>query len=369
MNRVAIIILFIAAALSAGGCFTQQSQETTVNWRLEPVSPHDSVVLTTGRHRFFCPVRQDTVAWNLKAVGSPAVVVKDDKIYMLFVARDTLGRYGGTGRVGLAVSHDGYTFEKYPVPVFYPENDRYKGIEWEGGITSIRLVEDATGQYVMTYVADNGTQRQLCVATSHDLIAWRKHGRAFSESDHISTSEAFGNGNIASAVHEATMRAVKIKGKYWMYWHMVNVYAATSDDLIHWKPLQNFNGSYKPVMTENADMNASTYYTAGPAAIVSEEGIQLLHNQHIRTTYGDSLMARQMLLDADNPMQVLHAAQAPYLTTRLGRSGREAGEGSVSGLALHEEGWYFYRESAPGGIYVQEMKEPKGDSQVLNAGE
>jgi predicted GH43/DUF377 family glycosyl hydrolase len=82
------------------------------------------------------------VKWEGKDVFNPAAVVKDDKVYMLYRAEDFVGKHKGTSRLGLAISEDGLHFNRLPEPVFYPDNDKMKEFEWEGGCEDPRIVED-----------------------------------------------------------------------------------------------------------------------------------------------------------------------------------------------------------------------------------
>ena len=70
--------------------------------------------------RFTCPVSEQEVRWAAKDVFNPGGVVRDGKIHLLLRAEDSVGRYAGTSRIGLATSADGITFDVEPAPVIYP---------------------------------------------------------------------------------------------------------------------------------------------------------------------------------------------------------------------------------------------------------
>ena len=99
-------------------------------WLLQPFIKIDSVnpVLAAGMGVFNCPVLQKAVKWEEKDVFNPAIVVKGDTLYMLYRAEDSIGRYAGTSRIGLAKSTDGLHFTRMPEPVFFPANDAQKKI-------------------------------------------------------------------------------------------------------------------------------------------------------------------------------------------------------------------------------------------------
>ncbi|WP_029164020.1 hypothetical protein [Anaerophaga thermohalophila] len=73
------------------------------------------------------------VNWEEKDVFNPASALKGDTVFLLYRAEDSIGKYNGTSRIGLAYSLDGYKFRKKPEPVLYPDNDEFKKYEWEGG--------------------------------------------------------------------------------------------------------------------------------------------------------------------------------------------------------------------------------------------
>src|SRR4051812_9482993 len=93
---------------SAAAAETVASDSTS--WALLPFVKVDSVnpVLTPGAGAFMDPIWKKKVAWEEKDVFNPAIVVKDGKIYMLYRAQDKIGKPGGTSRIGLAESEDGF---------------------------------------------------------------------------------------------------------------------------------------------------------------------------------------------------------------------------------------------------------------------
>src|ERR1700709_1009308 len=66
----------------------------TVGWALLPFTKADSVnpVLTPGTGTFNDPVSKKKLNWEEKDVFNPAIVVKDNKVYMLYRAQDKVGR-------------------------------------------------------------------------------------------------------------------------------------------------------------------------------------------------------------------------------------------------------------------------------------
>src|SRR5258708_16738078 len=148
------------------------------DWALIPFVKVDSVnpVLNRGENEFIGPILRRRVKWDEKDVFNPAAVVRNGKIFLLFRAEDTIGKYAGTSRIGLAVSEDGLHFTKMTEPVLFPDNDQMRIYEWEGGIEDPRLVESEDSTYILTYTAYDGTLARLGLATSKDLLRWTKYG-------------------------------------------------------------------------------------------------------------------------------------------------------------------------------------------------
>src|SRR5688572_3351798 len=79
-----------------------------VEWTLVPFTKIDSLnpILTAGTGEFTCPILKRKIKWENKDVFNPAVIAKDGKVFMLYRAEDTIGKYAGTSRLGLAESSD-----------------------------------------------------------------------------------------------------------------------------------------------------------------------------------------------------------------------------------------------------------------------
>ena len=85
--------------------------------------------------KFYCPMTQDYVAWESNDTFNPAATLHDGKIVVLYRAEDKSGVGIGhrTSRLGYATSSDGIHFKREKTPVFYPDNDTQKKLEWPGG--------------------------------------------------------------------------------------------------------------------------------------------------------------------------------------------------------------------------------------------
>jgi predicted GH43/DUF377 family glycosyl hydrolase len=129
----------------------------------------------------------------------------------------------------LAVSTDATHFVRKPTPVLYPDKDDYQKLEWQGGCEDPRVVEDGKGTYYMTYTAFDGTIARLLIATSTDLINWKKHGSVFAKADSGKYADKWSkSGSIVSTYKKSgKVIATKINGKYWMYWGDTQIWTAT----------------------------------------------------------------------------------------------------------------------------------------------
>ena len=105
--------------------------------------------------------------WESAGTFNPAVVIRGDKIVMLYRAQDKQG----TSRLGYAESADGIHFNRRDEPVLSPAEEYEK----DGGVEDPRLVQFGD-TYYLTYTGYNKKDAQLCLATSKDLIHWDRKG-------------------------------------------------------------------------------------------------------------------------------------------------------------------------------------------------
>ena len=389
-NRL-IMALFAAAALFSG-CKNHQSAKgpsaSVVNvlkppfpW-MQPFIKIDSVnpVLSPGTGGFVDPISKKTVLWEEKDVFNPAIVKKDGKVYMLYRAQDKVGKPGGTSRVGLAVSNDGLHFKRMPKPVLYPENDAFKKYEWEGGCEDPRVVRGDKGLYYMMYTAYEGTTARLFVATSTNLLSWKKYGSVFGKAYNGKYALKWSkSGSVVSRYIDGEPVAVKINGKYWMYWGDSQIWCATSDDLINWTPVEMKKGERPPVKlrgqaTTMPDLKVvlptrdgmfdSNLVESGPPAMLTDDGILLLYNSMNDVSFGDKSLpegsydASQVLFDKNDPTRIIGRMntyfmrpEKPYEIT-----GQVNQVCFIEGLTQIGARWYLYYGTADSKIAVAATK-------------
>ncbi|MEY4905857.1 MAG: hypothetical protein RLZZ292_3672, partial [Bacteroidota bacterium] len=127
MNKHLLFTLFLFALFVT--CKTAKPSVQLLNesdWTLAPFEKVDSlnpILKASASNYFVCPILKKKVEWQRKDVFNPAVVVRDGKIWMVYRAEDTIGKYAGTSRLGLASSADGLHFKTEVAPIFYPDED------------------------------------------------------------------------------------------------------------------------------------------------------------------------------------------------------------------------------------------------------
>ena len=75
------------------------------------------------------------------------------------------------------------------------------------------------------------------------------------------------SGSILTEVVKGKQVIKKINGKYFMYWGEEHVFAATSDDLIHWTPIVNIDGSLKKLFSPRDGYFDSHLTECGPCLL------------------------------------------------------------------------------------------------------
>lgn len=382
------LLITMICCMGLFACNNPESNDTTspqkdstsiVNdWALLPFIKIDSVnpVLSAGSNVFICPLQNKKIAWEEKDVFNPAIVVRHDTLFMLYRAQDKVGKPDGTSRIGLAWSTDAVHFTRMPTPVLYPDNDAYKQYEWQGGCEDPRVVEDSSGIYYMTYTAFDGTVARLLVATSTDLLHWTKHGPVFANALHGKYKYTWSkSGSIVSTYTGGKIIATKINGKYWMYWGDKYIWAATSDDLINWAPIETTATENQLYDSVYSNFNISTLKIAvptrkgkfdnnivesGPPAMLTSKGIVLLYNGRNVPVDGDTSLqegaytSAQVLLDKNDPTKIIDRMdhyfmkpEKPYEIT-----GQVNQVCFIEGLAQFKNKWWLYYGTADSKIAV-----------------
>lgn len=348
-------------------------------WALLPFQKMDSAnpVLTADSTLIFrCPITNALIKWAEKDVFNPAALVRNDTLFLLFRAEDKVGKYAGTSRVGIAWSTNGTTFNKFPEPVLYPDNDSVKHLEWEGGCEDPRIAEDEKGTYFLTYTAYDGDKARLMIASSKDLFHWQKHGPAFGDANENKYAKGWSkSGAIVCSYETGTPVAKKINNKYWMYWGDQNIWVATSDDLIRWEPVQLKDGEMpfpdpRGIATELTELKTvigprkkkfdSDLIEPGPPAILTQDGIILIYNSRNIPSIGDSSLQEgtytpsQVLLDKNDPTKVVSRLENYFMKPdkQYEISGQVNQVCFLEGLVKYKGKWFLYYGTADSKIAV-----------------
>ena len=357
-----VTIVFVSCQSADEKNTTTADQSKEYGWALLPFQKADEVnpiLLLDTTSTFYCPVRKDTVQWEEKDVFNPAAVVRNDTVFLLYRAEDSVGKFAGTSRIGLAWSTDGLHFTKHPTPVLYPDNDSSQVYEQEGGCEDPRIVEDENGIYYMTYTAYDGDKARLLIASSKNLYHWKKHGHVFKR-DTADVNKWSKSGAIICKYENGKAIAVKINGKYWMYFGDTDIFLATSDDLINWAPLKSGDGKWQTIFGPRQGKFDSDLVEPGPPAMLSDSGIVLIYNSRNIRSKGDTSLAEgtyaasQILLDKNDPAKSIYRMDdyfmkpdKPYEIT-----GQVNYVCFVEGLVNYKGKWFLYYGTADSKIAV-----------------
>ncbi len=239
--------------------------------------------------------------WTNFGLFNPTAIKIGSKTVLLFRAQDEKH----TSRIGYAESEDGLHFTLRPEPVLSPEAPYEKG----GGVEDPRVVKIGN-LYYLTYTGYNLHDAQLCLATSTDLIHWKRLGVILPAYKGTWNTQWTKSGAIIPE---------KINSKWWMYYlgtkkdtdgkmrdHMG---LASSPDLLHWS-----DATDKPVLDRRPGAFDSRVMEPGPAPFVTEAGILLLYNgANENLVYSPGWV----LFDKNDPTRVLARADQPFIAPSL----------------------------------------------------
>lgn len=345
------------------------SQNVLPDWALggfvrpEKANP---IITPNPSNQFDCPMQDKKIGWEESDVFNPAATVKDGKIYVLYRAEDNSATGIGkrTSRIGLAESEDGIHMKRRKTPVMYPDKDNMKEYEWEGGCEDPRVTMTEDGLYVMAYTSWNRKVARLCIATSRDLVKWKKHGPAFAKAYNGRFKDIFcKSGSMVTEIKNGKQVLTKIDGKYFMYWGEHAVYAATSDDLVNWTPILDEKNELATVIKPRPQYFDSALTECGPPAILTDKGIVLLYNGKNQTNdskrdkrfTAGAYCAGQILTDPKEPLKVLQRLDVPFFRPMASfeKSGQYVdGTVFIEGLVFFKNKWYLYYGCADSQVSV-----------------
>lgn len=338
------------------------------DWAFGPFNrpQHVNPILSPDKKtRFIDPMTNKKIAWEANDVFNPAATIKGNKVFVLYRAEDVTGKDIGTrtSRIGLAQSADGITMVRRSTPVLFPGNDSQKKFEWTGGCEDPRIAVTEDGTYVMFYTQWNKKVPRLGVATSKDLISWKKYGPIFRKAyNGRFFNMASTSASIVTKLVNGKQVIAKIKGKYLLYWgeHFVN--PATSTDLLNWTPVLNDKNQLLQAMSTRPGFFDSDLTECGPPAVITDKGILLIYNGKNKqgkdgdTNYtANTYAAGQVLFNVDDPAKVINRLDIPFFvpTEPFEKSGQyPAGTVFTEGLVFFKNKWFLYYGCADSRVAV-----------------
>jgi predicted GH43/DUF377 family glycosyl hydrolase len=305
------------------GVVAQQSPKIFKNWHRVQTSPILSPQGST---------------WESAGTFNPAVVSHSGKFIMLYRAQDK----AGTSSLGYAESVDGIHFRRRPQPVFSPEAEYEK----DGGVEDPRLVKIGDTFY-LTYTGYNKKDAQLCLATSKDLIHWKRKG--------VILPAYKGNWNVGWTKSGAIVPE-KIDGKYWMYFLGTSpnktdqTGLAYSTDLVHWTEALR-----EPALPVRPGKFDSRVAEPGPPPILTKDGILLIYNGA-----DDKLVYRTgfALFDRKDPRRLVARSDIPIFAPDEDweKIGQVPNVVFVEGAVPHHDHYLFYYGGADKYVGVAEAQ-------------
>jgi predicted GH43/DUF377 family glycosyl hydrolase len=267
---------------------------------------------------------------------NPSVVKKDGKYVMLYRAQDR----NGTSSLGYATSDDGIHFTRRTQPVMSAEAPYEKG----GGVEDPRL-QRVGNTYYLTYTGYNNVDgaaadkkdAQLCLATSTDLIHWKRRG--------IIIPAYQGKWNV-NWTKSGAIVPEKINGKYWMYYLAdakgkgSQMGVASSRDLLHWEEMLDH-----PVVTSRSGTFDAQVVEPGPAPVITPQGIFLIYNgADDKSVYRTGWV----LFDKNDPTKVLARSDEPLFGPERDweKVGQVPNVVFVEGAVRDGNRWLFYYGAA-----------------------
>lgn len=339
-------------------CVVALHAQIPSGWQIGPFTrpaAGNPVISPLPASTFIDPILKAPAHWEALHTFNPAAIVRGNRVYVIYRAEDDSGDMaigGHTSRLGMAESTDGLHFTRRAGPVFYPAEDGEQSRERPGGVEDPRIVEREDGTYVMTYTQWNRVTYSVGVATSSDLTHWTKHGPAFltaagGKYAHLQYKSA----GIVTRLDKGRLIAAKIDGKYWMYWGEGTIRLATSDDMIHWTPVEDAAGNPVALLQPRPGHFDSTFPETGPPPVLTDRGIVVLYNGKNAESGGDPDMgpnayaAGEALFDAHHPAHLLEQMGKPVLKPELPyeKTGQyAAGTTFAEGLVAFHGRWFLY---------------------------
>ncbi|MGV8146917.1 MAG: hypothetical protein ACLKAK_08225 [Alkaliphilus sp.] len=230
--------------------------------------------------------------WEAAAVFNCAAIFDNGLVHMIYRATDraSSGKNGDfINSLGYAVSKDGINFNRLEQPIL--SNDVGQELR---GPEDPRIVKIEDTFYMM-YTGYGGRVRgdyKICLASSKNLIGWKRHGVVFDETN-----------------KNASLFPEKIGGKYVMFHRREpNIWLAYSDDLEKW---YDHKIVLEPIVSSSWE-NKKTGI-AGPPIKTNDGWVLIYHGVSNENRYSLGIA----LLDLKNPSKVIARQKEPILEPEL----------------------------------------------------
>lgn len=268
------------------------------------------------------------------SVYNPTAIVKDERVFLFYRSEIGCGRKN-ISRINLAVSKNGFVFKIFSKnPIIQPEckNER-KGCE------DPRITKISENEYLLTYTAYAGRSRKgefkvnIYGATSNDLLRWKKI-KCLINND--KSGIPIGN--------------YKYKDKYVMFFGGETIKIAFSKNFKNWEIIK------KPILAPRKGNFFDNYWTeGGPSPILTKKGIFLIYNSRNNKGKFSTGIA---IFDKNNPTKLIFRSKKPILepTEYWEKYGKANNVVFSTGLIYFRNKWLLYYGGADKSIGVAIMK-------------
>ena len=254
-----------------------------------------------------------TKEYEKEYVYNPCAIVHDGKIYLIYRAESS----SGVSSLCLAVSEDGYNFEKYENnPVIAPTLPEEKQGCEDPRITKIGSI------FYLTYTAYDGKYPErsenvyTAMAVSKNLKDWDKKGI------------------IVKGIKAAAIFPEKIDGKYVMFIGGKNIKLGYSSDLVKWQI------DDKPLLDIREDKFDSKYVEAGTSPFLYKNFLIMFFNTADKKYIFHPSLA---ILDKNNLHNIVYRADEPLMSPKEKYEKFGKVNNVIFGSGLVEfKGQYFY---------------------------
>jgi beta-1,2-mannobiose phosphorylase / 1,2-beta-oligomannan phosphorylase len=230
--------------------------------------------------------------WEAAAVFNTAAVYHNDLFHLIYRATDidASGKEGPfISRLGHAVSSDGLNFERQKIPLL-----SNKGEQELRGLEDPRIVKIDNTFYMMYtgYRGKTAGDYRICLASSTDLINWKRHGIVLDESN-----------------KDASLFPEKINGRFCMFHRRdPDIWIAYSDDLKSWT---DHTRVMEPV--PSSKWESRKIGISGPPIKTEDGWLLIYHGVSQDSVYTQGIA----LLDLSDPSKVLYRQTEPILEPEL----------------------------------------------------